>query len=119
LLDEAKSFLVAAIQCKEISDDGLPGSNYIVSLDDRLSCYIELGKTLLARDELNALEKVSIQAEKKFSGLSKSFHFTLFRSDILLKSNEVKKALHLFTNIHHVSSSLRELFLFQEGKLTL
>ncbi len=82
-------------------------NKFIVSLDDRLFCYIEYSRALKATNDFKSLKRIILDAEQKFHDIPRSFHFTILKSDLYLELNESKKALKVFSNIHAVSFSLQ------------
>jgi hypothetical protein len=108
VLEEAKDFLEEAIKYNEKiggrSDGGHVDDTLLMSLDDRVSCYIEYGKVLKALNQYKLLEKISLQAEQKFEGLSKSFHFIKLRSDIYLEQNKTEMSLRILMDVPPVSN---------------
>ena len=91
-----------AVKSKEVNDGGFLDRS-IVSLDDRIFCYIDYSRALKATNDFANLKRVISDAEQKFQGIPRSFHFTMFKSDLYLEQNELKKALKVFSDIHAVS----------------
>lgn len=103
MVDEARTILFEAIKYKEICESSRTLTKNIISLDDRISCYVAFANMLKERNELNLLMRTSQNAGEKFEGLPKAFHFIVLKSHGLIKNGEMKKALQILADIPPVS----------------
>ena len=103
MVDEARTILFEAINYKEICENRKTLTKNIISVDDRISCYIAFANTLKERNELNLMMRICQNAVEKFEGLPKAFHFIVLKSHGLIKNGEMKKAIKILTDIPPVS----------------
>jgi hypothetical protein len=103
LVDEARTILFEAIKYKEICESSIILTEKIISLDDRISCYLSFVKTLKEKNELDLLMSICQDAGEKFEGLPKAFYFTKLKSHVLIKHGDMKQALQILADIPPVS----------------
>ena len=73
------------------------------SLDDHVSCHVELGKALKCLNKYNDFDAVSSNAETLFKDLPKLFYFVKLKSGFHLEKNQVDIALKELASVPPVS----------------